>query len=111
MARRRKRICEVDMDESHYLGNGKDGVYFDAASNGKGWYASAIVDCDTGHFCGDPILTDDGPWPDRASALLAGLYAAYEWLVTNNFKGWRREYNKLAKGFRSRADRAAKETA
>ena len=95
------------MDDAYYLGSEQDGVYFDCETNEKGWYASAIVDCNTGHFCGDPILTDDGPYPSRADALLAGLNSAYEWLMTNEVKGWRTEFRKLQRGFSSRSRKVA----
>lgn len=105
------RVCEVDMDEAYYLGTGEDGVYFAAAQEGEEprWFASAIVDCNSNHSCGAAVLTDDGPYASQARALEAGLDAAYEWLITNEFfRGWRTDEKRLRREFRRMGKQEAK---
>ena len=104
-----KQVCEVDMDESRYLGTGEDGVYFDAAEAKDGWYMSAVADSNTGGFV-DSLVTDDGPYTSEADALEAGLNAACEWLVTNEIlRGWvtdekrmRREFKRMRNAVRNK---------
>ena len=78
------QICLVDVDDgATYIGSGDDGVYFDAAEGPDGWYMSAIVDSDTGHFV-DSLVTDDGPYETRERAIEAGRNAAYDWCMNND---------------------------
>ena len=86
----REPICEVDVDESYYIGSGEDGVYFnvkyftDGGENAEvnGWYMSAIVDCDTSGFT-QALFSDDGPYETYEDAANAGLHAAIDWCVDN----------------------------
>ena len=75
-------VCNVDMDDAFYLGDGDDGVYFDAAEEDGKWYTSAVVDTDTGAYCGD-MVTDDGPYESKYQALIAGLNTAADWCMMN----------------------------
>ena len=101
-----KQIAVVDLDNATYVGSSEDGIYFDVAQNAAGWYMSAVVDCNTGHFC-DSMVTDDGPYASQAEALQAGLGTAYDWCVTNEIRGWRTEATKLSKKYRRMAKQAA----
>lgn len=76
-------ICIVDVDDSIYLGSDTDGVYYGAALGAKGWYVSALVDCNSGHWL-DALLTDDGPYSTEADALDAGRRAAIAWCRDND---------------------------
>lgn len=73
----------MDVDSAHYVGDGTDGVYYDAAPHRGKWYASALVDSDTGHFV-DSLFTDDGPHDTEEEALRAGRNGATEWCFTND---------------------------
>lgn len=73
------------VDYAYYLGNEDDGVYYIAEleeADGR-WYATAMVDCDTGGFCGDLLLDNDGPYGTEVEALEAGYYAACDWCYFN----------------------------
>src|SRR5262245_22151 len=93
-------IAHVDFDGALYLGSSEDGVYFDAAEGKNGWYVSAVVDCNSGHFC-QPITADDGPYANQGVAMLAGISAAYDWLVTNHVRGWRKDYARYSSKYRT----------
>lgn len=100
----KKQIAEVAMDEAFYLGTGEDGVYFDAGQCEDGWFVSTLVDCNTSGFC-EPAVTDDGPYESRGRALEAGLDAAYDWLMTNEFyRGWRTDEKRMRRQFRRMAN-------
>lgn len=75
-------ICEIRFDDARYLGSEEDGVYFDAAEGPDGWYASAVVDCNSTHFT-DTLLADEGPYPSEAAALRGAENVALDWCITN----------------------------
>jgi hypothetical protein len=78
-----KPLVEVDFDEATYIGNEEDGVYFAVGEvKGKGWFLSAVVDCNSAGFT-ETLVTDDGPYPTREEAEMGGRNAAYEWCSTN----------------------------
>jgi len=85
----RQQIAVVSFDESFYIGDGTDGVYYQVGeARGvrgvrDGWYLSTVVDSDTGGFVQD-MDTDDGPYDTFEAAMLAGQDAAGEWCYTNN---------------------------
>jgi hypothetical protein len=85
MPRKRKKphVCDVDVDEATYVGDGEDGCYYDAAADHDGkWYTSVIVDCDTAGFV-DTLIQDDGPYDTFEAAMEAGRHYAEDWCVTN----------------------------
>lgn len=72
------------VDYAYYLGNEDDGVYYIAKESPDGlWYATAMVDCDTGGFCGELLLDNDGPYGTEVEALEAGYHAARYWCYLN----------------------------
>lgn len=77
------QICIVDVDYAKYLGNEEDGVYYDVAKGPDGWYASAMVDCNSGNFC-DSLLEDAGPFDTKAAAWAAGYDLALQWCADND---------------------------
>lgn len=83
MPRKKERIVEVDLDDATYIGSEDDGVYFAVGKGRGGWYMSASVDCNSGHFT-DTLVLDDGPYKTEKEAVDAGRDAAIEWCVINN---------------------------
>ena len=84
----KNKIAEVNFDCAEYVGDGRDGVYVQAAYYGeteheKGWYVSCVVDSDTGSFV-DGLVSDDGPWPTETGAMDAGRGAAKDWCIENS---------------------------
>lgn len=76
-------IAEVDFDNpAAYVGDENDGVYVGVGKGPDGWYASTVVDSNTGSFV-DSLVMDDGPYPTEAEALEAGKGQAIEWCLTN----------------------------
>lgn len=90
MTMTKARICEVDMDDSVYVGNGRDGVYYDAAKGPDGWYTSSVVDSETGSFV-DNLIVDDGPYPTAEAACWGGFNGATDWCINNTVRYNRRE--------------------
>ena len=78
-----KHIAEVDFDDpAAYVGDEDDGVYVGVGEGPDGWYASTVVDSNTGSFV-DSLVTDDGPYETREKALEAGKSQAVEWCLDN----------------------------
>jgi hypothetical protein len=72
----------VDFDEATYIGDEKDGVYYQVTQAKDGWYVSATVDSDTGSFV-DTIVDRDGPYATETEARMVGEDAAKEWCFHN----------------------------
>lgn len=71
-------VCEVDWDCACYLGDGEDGVYFDADKGCDGkWYVSGTIDTNSNSNC-DELFKDVGPFHSAFHALRAGLEGAAE---------------------------------
>ena len=76
-------IVVFDCDEASYLGDERDGVYYQVAEGPGGWFLTVVVDCDTASFI-QTTTADDGPYASEAEALEAGKGAAIEWCANNN---------------------------
>lgn len=78
------RICEVDVDEATYIGDGDAGVYFqvcDRSIHGiAAWYMSAIWDANN---TVDLLVVDEGPFQTEERARQAGEMAAKDWCIEN----------------------------
>ena len=85
MAKKKKQIAVVDVDVATYVGDGKDGVYVQAAEGKDGWYVSTLVDSETGSFV-DALVTDDGPYPSEGEAMVAGTNGAKDWCLDNDVR-------------------------
>lgn len=77
------KIVQFNVDYATYVGDEKDGVYYQTARGPDGWYLTAVVDSDTGHFV-DTLTEDDGPYETEERADMAGRDCAIEWCFTNN---------------------------
>ena len=79
-----KPIVTVDVDNASYIGDGRDGVYFEYGTGPDGkFYVSTMVDSDTGHFV-DDLRTDDGPFNNVAEAIAHGQSIAEGWCRDND---------------------------
>lgn len=78
-----KPIVDFDVDEATYVGDEEDGVYYQVAKGRKGWYMTAVVDCNTAAFV-DTLVSDDGPYDSEAHAITAGQNCAIEWCMDND---------------------------
>ena len=78
-----ERVVTMDFDEAIYVGDERDGVYYQIGEGpGRHWYVSASVDCNTSHFT-EMLLLDDGPYTRPEEAAMAGRSAAIDWCITN----------------------------
>lgn len=87
MKTKAKPIVEFDVDEAYAVSTDRDSVYFCIAENRKGWWMTAVVDSDTGHFV-DTYIADDGPYRTEREAQLAGLSAAGQWFMDNGLSDY-----------------------
>lgn len=80
---KREPICVVDVDDgATYIGDERDGVYFDVVEGPGGWYMTAFVDCGSSSFVED-LVEDDGPYETEEAARQAGRNAAGDWCAYN----------------------------
>lgn len=75
-------IVAFSADEAEYIGDERDGIYYQTAEGPGGWYLTIVVDSDTGGFV-DTITKDDGPHSSEAEALQAGKDVAIGWCIDN----------------------------
>ena len=76
------QIVAVDVDDSNYVGDEDDGVYWSVGEGTDGWYVSTMVDCNTSSFTADYQI-DDGPYASEKEAMEAGRCAGLEWCMEN----------------------------
>lgn len=76
-------IVDFKADDAEYIGDERDGVYYQVAEGPGGWYLTVVVDSDTGSFV-DTITKDDGPYSSEGEALEAGRGAAMDWCADND---------------------------
>ena len=74
---------EFDTDEAEYVGNGRDGVYYQTQEYCGKYFVTAMVDSESGHFTED-ILTNDGSYDTEQEANDVGLAAATDWCEEND---------------------------
>ena len=80
-------ICEIDIDTAYSCSSeSEDGtvdtVYWNVCQQPNGWYLSAMVDSDTGHFV-ESLGMDDGPYDNEHDATVGGINAALQWHTDN----------------------------
>jgi hypothetical protein len=83
-------IVQFDVDEAEWVGDEHDGCYvqvqyIDGMDEGdccEGWYATVVVDSDTGSFV-DDLETDTGPFETKDEALEHGYTVAANWCIDN----------------------------
>ena len=71
---------ELDWNDSWYLGDGQDGVYYGVIRQGRKWWALATVDSNTGGVT-QGILAH--PCTTRAQAVEMAKGAAVDWRIIN----------------------------
>jgi hypothetical protein len=77
-------VVKVDGGAS-YIGDDRDGGYYQSAEGPDGWYVSNIIDSDTGGFV-DNYITDDGPYPTETEANEAGANGLRDWCLENDVR-------------------------
>jgi hypothetical protein len=71
-------ICEVNVADAYYVGDGRSGVHFSAAEGPDGWYISALA---VREHSTASLLVDAGPHNDFIEACDAGVDAAVQWCL------------------------------
>lgn len=76
------QIVPFSADSAKFIGDERDGVYYQTAKGPDGWHVTAVVDSDTGSFV-DTILDDDGPYETEEDAEGVGHDFAVQWCRDN----------------------------
>src|SRR5689334_10636084 len=74
-------ICKVEVDSAEFIGDDTDGVYVTACQGPDGWYASGMIDSETGFV--QELVHDVGPFPTEGEAMAEIRGLAREWCIEN----------------------------
>lgn len=75
-------VVRFDPDGATFVGDERDGCYYQVAEGPDGWYVTVVVDSDTGHFVMD-LTTNDGPYDSEEHASQVGRDLCTTWCIDN----------------------------